>query len=109
MSYTYSLSVEKRITNAKLDPTFLMADVEVVVTYELFNINRSKLENLIHKFFDTARLDIEINDRFGNPVVPREWFLVPLFVINDVVEKIKDGTLSEYVYDIKSVSLVRCR
>jgi len=101
-------SVERRIANAKLDPTFLMADVEVVTTYELFNINRSKLENLIHKFFDAARLDIEIMDRFGNPVVPREWFLVPLFIIDEVVEKIKDGTISEYTYDMESASLNKC-
>lgn len=100
-------SVERRIANAKLDPTFLMADVEVVATYELFNINRSRLENLIHKFFEAARLDIEIMDRFGNPVVPREWFLVPVFVIDEVVEKIKDGTISQYEYDTKSVSLVK--
>ena len=57
-----------------------MADVEIVATYELYNINRTKLENLIHRVFDPARLDIEIKDRFGNPVIPREWFLVPLFV-----------------------------
>ena len=91
-------SVEKRIANAKLDPTFLMADVEVVATYELFNINRTKLEKLIHRFFDAARLDIEIKDRFGNPVTPREWFMVPLFVIDEAVEKIKDGTITKYEY-----------
>ena len=99
-------SIEKRIANAKLDPTFLMAGVEVVATYTLYNINRSKLENLIHKFFGEVRLDIEINDRFGHPVVPREWFLVPRFVIDDVVEKIKDGTISEYLYDTESASLI---
>ncbi len=100
-------SVERRIANAKLDPTFLMADVEVVATYELFNINRSKLEQLIHRFFDATRLNIEIKDRFGNPVAPREWFLVPLFIIDEVVEKIKDGTISKYSYDTESASLVR--
>lgn len=99
-------SVKNRIANARLDPTFLMAGVEVVATYELYNINRSKLENIIHKFFDPARLDIEIKDRFGNPVVPREWFLVPLFVIDEVVEKIKDKTISDYIYDTETVSLV---
>ena len=99
-------SVQKRISNAKLDPTFLMADVEVVATYTLYNINRSKLENLIHQFFDAARLDIEINDRFGHPVVPREWFLVPLFVIDEMVERIKDGTIGKYVYDMESAALV---
>ena len=92
-------SVERRITNAKLDPTFLMADVEIVASYELYNINRAKLENLIHRFFEPARLDIEIKDRFGNPVVPREWFLVPLFAVDEAVEKIRDGTISHFVYD----------
>ena len=92
-------SVERRITNAKLDPTFLMADVEIVASYELYNINRAKLENLIHRFFEPARLDIEIKDRFGNSVVPREWFLVPLFAVDEAVEKIRDGTISHFVYD----------
>src|SRR6266851_461219 len=87
--------VETRIANANLDPTFLRAEVEVVATYELYNINRIKLENLIHRVFDPVQLDIEIRDRFGNPVKPREWFLVPLFVVNEVVERIKDGTVTQ--------------
>lgn len=97
--------VERRIDNAKLDPTFLLADVEIVVTYKLSNINRTKLENLIHRIFDPVRLNIEIKDRFGNPVVPREWFLVPLFVIDEVVSRIKDGTITDYQYDPGSASL----
>lgn len=98
--------VTTRITNAKLDPTFLMADVEIIATYELYNINRVKLENLLHRFFDAARLNIQISDRFGNPIYPREWFLVPLFIIDEVVEKIKDGSLSKYRYDTNSVKLI---
>jgi hypothetical protein len=92
--------VNKRLTNAKLDPTFLMADVEVVATYELSNINRTKLENLLHRFFESAKLNIEIKDRFGNPIVPREWFLVPLFVIDEVIKKVKDGTIVNCTYDV---------
>lgn len=91
--------ISKRIANAKLDPTFLMADVEVVATYELSNINRVRLEKLIHKFFEPARLNIEIKDRFGNPIVPREWFLVPRFVIDEAVEKIKDGSIIKHFYN----------
>ncbi len=98
--------VAKRIANAKLDATFLLADVEIVATYTLYNINRTKLENLIHRIFDSTRLDIEIKDRFGNPVIPREWFLVPRFVVDDAVERIKDGTITEYTYDPKSAQLV---
>jgi len=99
--------VDRRVANAKLDPTFMLAEVEVVATYQLFNINRSKLENLIHRIFDPARLNIEIKDRFGHPVVPREWFLVPLSVIDDAVAKIKDGTISDYTYDPKTARLER--
>lgn len=98
--------IETRIAKAKLDPTFLMAEVEIVAMYELYNINRAKLEHIIHKFFECARLDIEINDRFGNPVIPKEWFLVPLHIIDKVVELIKNGKISNYKYDVKSASLI---
>nr|WP_281719985.1 GIY-YIG nuclease family protein [Nitrosomonas nitrosa] len=100
--------IERRISNAKLDPTFLMAEVEVIATYELSNINRIKLENLIHRFFEPAKLDIKINDRFGNPVVPREWFLVPLFVIDEMIKKIRDGSIVNYRYDPDTGMLIRC-
>ncbi|KRB18262.1 hypothetical protein ASD99_31010 [Mesorhizobium sp. Root695] len=98
-------SVERRIANARLDPTFLMADVEIVATYELFNISRARLENVIHRIFGAARLDIEIKDRFGNPIIPREWFLVPRFVIDEAIEKIRDGTIAGYAYDPKTGTL----
>ncbi len=99
--------VKTRIANAKLDPTYLMADVEIVATYQLYNINRTRLENLIHRVFDPARLNVEIKDRFGNPIIPREWFLVPRFVIDEAVERIKDGTITDYKYDPNSAALVR--
>lgn len=77
-----------------------------VATYELYNINRTKLENLIQRVFDPVRLDIEIKDRFGNPIVPREWFLVPRFVVDYLVERIKDGTITQYIYDPQTARLV---
>ncbi len=98
-------SVEKRIAGASQQPTFLLADVEVVATYQLFNISRAKLENLIHRVFGPARLEIEIMDRLGRPIVPREWFLVPLFVIDEAVQRIKNGSITQSVYDPKSASL----
>lgn len=94
-----NMAVEKRVAGARLQPTFLMADVEIVRTYELFNINRTRLENLLHRIFEPARLSVEIKDRFGNPVTPREWFLAPLHVIEEAVDRIKDGTIKNYRYD----------
>ena len=61
----------------------------------------------MHRIFAPARLEIEIPDRFGNPVAPREWFLAPLDAIDDAVDKIRDGTITRYVYDPDSASLVR--
>jgi len=101
------LDVARRVADAKNDPTFLMADVDIVATYKLYNINRVKLENLIHRVFASAQLDIEIQDRFGKPVVPREWFLVPVFVIDETVERIKDSTITDYIYDPRVARLVR--
>lgn len=99
--------VHRRIANAKLDATFLLSDVEVVTTYDLYHINRTKLENLLHRFFESARLKITIDDRFGNPVSPKEWFLVPLFVIDEAIERIRDGSLADYRYDPVTASLVQ--
>jgi hypothetical protein len=102
-----NMAVEQRIAGAHLQPTFLMAGVDVVATYTLFNINRTKFEKLIHRIFGTAQLEIEIQDRFGNPVVPREWFLVPLPVIDEAMEKIRDGSITSYSYDPKQARLIK--
>jgi hypothetical protein len=99
--------IETRVASASFDPTFLLAEVEIIATYALYNINRVKLENLIHRVFDSAQLDIEITDRFGNPVRPREWFLVPFFIIDEAVGRIKDGSITDYVYDPKAAKLVK--
>ena len=96
---------EKRIADAENDPTFLLAKAKIVASYELVGINRVKLENLLHRFFDDARLDITIKDRFGKPVDPREWFLVTLECIEQAVEHIKQGTITEYYYDTETASV----
>ena len=98
--------VETRIANAEKDATYLLADVEVVATYKLHNLNRTKLENIFHRLFGAAQLDLTIEDRFGNPVKPREWFLVPLHVIDEAVQRIRDGSITEVVYDPKIARLV---
>lgn len=101
-----NLAVEQRIAGARLHPTFLMADVEIIAQYQLFNINRSKLEGVIHRVFGPAKLNLSIEDRFGRPVQPREWFLVPLHVIDEAVERIRDGTIKGYRYDPEQARLV---
>lgn len=90
--------VKTRIINAKNDATYLLAEVEVVAEYKLAGINRTKLEGLFHKIFASALLDITIQDRFGHPVKPREWFLVPLAAIDEAVERIRNGSIARFSY-----------
>lgn len=87
--------VEKRIANAVNDATYLLAKVEVVATYKLSNINRARLENLFHRIFASAQLELNIPDRFGKPVHPWEWFLVPPPVIDEAVNRISDGSITD--------------
>lgn len=98
--------VETRIGNAAHDATYLLADVEVIATYRLAGINRTKLENIFHRIFAPTQIEIVIQDRFGHPVRPREWFLVPLQAIDEAVQRISDGSIVDVVYDPKSARLV---
>jgi hypothetical protein len=98
-------SVQSRIANAEKDATYLLAGVEVVATYKLHNLNRTKLENVFHRLFASAQIDLIIADRFGNPVKPREWFFVPLQVIDEAVQRIRDGSITSVNYDLKTARL----
>lgn len=99
--------VETRIAGADKDATYLLADVDVVATYKLHNINRTRMENLFHRLFSPAQIELTIPDRFGNPVKPREWFLVPLHVIDEAVERIRDGSITDVTYDPQTARLIK--
>ncbi len=99
-------SFEDRIRGAKDDPTFLMAPVYPVRTYDAINLNANKFESLMHRFFADARLDIEIMDRFGKPFRPREWFLLPLPVIEAAIVMLLDGTILRHRYDAVACEIV---
>jgi hypothetical protein len=98
--------VEARIAGAADDATYLLAEVDVVATYKLYDVHRTRLEALIHRVLNKVRFDAEIPDRFGKPVRPREWFLVPLPIIDEIVARIADGTLAGMIYDPQSVALI---
>ena len=77
-----------------------------MATYKLHNLNRTRLENIFHRLFGAAQLDLTIQDRFGQPVKPQEWFLVPLHVIDQAVERIRDGSITGAVYDPATARLL---
>lgn len=84
-------SVESRIANAKNEPTYLCADVEVVATWKVYNVKSSTFEALIHKLFASLQLQVTIDGHR-----PKEWFIVPLKVINEAVNAIISGKPIEY-------------
>lgn len=100
-------SVEARVASARDDATFLLADVDIVATYKLYDIDRPKLERLIHQVLDGVRFDTKIPDRFGKLIRPREWFMVPLSAIDEIVKRIDDGTLVGMAYDRERAQLVK--
>jgi hypothetical protein len=97
--------VEDRIANAECDPTFLLAPVKIVATWKLANIKRFHLEQLIHRVLGAAQLRLSAPARFGGPVEPREWFVVSLSVIDEVIRRIKDQSITNYVYEGSDGSL----
>lgn len=99
-------SVEGRIAGAEKSSTYLLSTVEVVATYKVYGVNCQKLENLLHKVFGAAQINLSIPDRFGHTVRPREWFLVPLNVIDDAVQRIRDRSILQYRYDPKVGQLI---
>lgn len=99
-------SVEGRIAGAEKSSTYLLSTVEVVATYKVYGVNCQKLENLLHKVFGAGQINLSIPDRFGNTVKPREWFLVPLNVIDEAVQRIRDRSILKYRYDPQAGQLV---
>ena len=99
-------TVKSRIANALNDPTYLLGEVEVVDEFTLYNINRKKLENMLHRIFADAQVQLTIPDRFGKPVQPREWFLVTQEAVAKAVEYIQSGEIQSFIYDHKAAIFV---
>lgn len=98
--------VRERIKNAVNEPTYLMAPVKIVAVYEAYNMNTQKLELLLHKFFGKACLNIDIFGANGERFMPREWFVAPLDIIEQVIELIITGEIVNYRYDDKNEKLI---
>ena len=101
-----SNTVAERVKKAKSDPTYLMADVESIAEFKTFNVNPQKLEDLIHTFFNRVKLDIKVKDDSGNIKSPKEWYIVPLEIIKQVIELIISGEIINYRYDDLNQRLV---
>ena len=98
--------VETRIKNASKEATYLYGDVEIIAKYSCYNMNIQSFESLLHRLFASVCLDIDLYDADGKRVIPREWFVVPLNVINEAVELFISGGIVNYKFDINKNELI---
>lgn len=98
--------IPERLKNAEREPTYLMSNVEYVVGWKCFNMNPQKFEHLVHTFFGSSCLEIDVFDENGSRHTPREWFIVPFGVIEQAVELIISGKITQYRYDPVNSTIV---
>ncbi|MEA3353895.1 MAG: GIY-YIG nuclease family protein [Campylobacterota bacterium] len=97
--------VKHRIKNAKKEPTYLMADVQIVSVFETYNLNTQKFEQLLHQFFGNSCLDIKITGEDKKEHTPREWFIAPLDVIKTAILLVENGEIIHYKYDTNRMGI----
>jgi hypothetical protein len=99
-------NVESRVKNAIQEPTYLMADVRIVMTYKCYNMNTQKFEQLIQNFFGSSCLNIDVFDKDGNRYTPREWFIAPIGIIDEAIHLIISGDIVKYKYDSTNEEII---
>jgi len=98
--------LEKRIAGAQRSSTYLEAPVTVEATYDCFGVSPRAVERLVHAMLSSQKLNVTLTDHQGRRYRPREWFCVDLETAKAVVERIADGTISNYRIDGVSGRLV---
>ena len=68
----------------------------------IYGYAASKIENIVQSFFAAKRLEIEIADKNGYLVKPKEWFSVPLDIIHLSINLLSENKLKDFVYDAQN-------
>lgn len=92
-------TVEERISNAEHEPTYLMAPVKIVATYKVVNLNSQKFEDVLHTVLKNVQFHVTVTDDNGISHEPKEWFVVPLSVVDAIIARIMDGSIIHYTYN----------
>ncbi|MBT7624518.1 MAG: GIY-YIG nuclease family protein [Flavobacteriaceae bacterium] len=91
--------IEDRIKNAENETTYLMAPVKIISAYKTFNLDPQKFESILHNFFSERCLDVKIADKKGNYKMPKEWYIVPIQVIEEVIQLIINNQHLNYKFN----------
>ena len=91
--------VEERVANAEHEPTYLMAPVEIVSTYKIVNMHSQKFEDLVHQVLAEVNFRFKVADDKGEMHEATEWYVVPLEIIDSIIQKIMNGTIIYFSYN----------
>lgn len=100
-----TIPVAERIKNASKEPTYLMSPVQIIGSYKCYNMNAQKFEHLLHRFLSEVCLEVDVFDENNKRVTPREWFVVPLKIIEEAIPLIVNGSIVNYKYNVKKSSI----
>jgi hypothetical protein len=92
-------TIDDRAKNATNDSAFLMVLVKVLATYECYNLSAVKLENFLHRFFNSVKLDLAITDSLGDEKERSEWFDIPLNVVEQAINLMIVGEIVNYEHE----------
>ena len=100
-------TAEERVRNAVNETTYLMAKVKIIASYQVYNVDAHHFETLLHRFFDQARLSIDVIDNNGSRHTVREWFQLPFDVIMQAIPLILSGDIVNYQYSRDDQEIIR--
>lgn len=94
--------VSQRTSGAGRHATFLGADVEETAAYEMPAAMARGVEKLLHRFFAEVRIDAWFEQEGVSTAEVREWFSVPLDVVDQAIDLLQAGSIESYEYDPES-------
>lgn len=81
-------SVKKRLANAENESTYLYAPVQLVEQFQVVNLKPESLEKAIHHALVDYQLEVEITGPNGKIITPKEWFVVELDKVEEIINTI---------------------
>lgn len=101
-----TIPVQDRVKNSREEPTYLFSEVKIVSVFECYNLNPQKFELLLHTFFGSACLNLDVYNKDGKRFSPREWFIAPLNIIEAAAQMVINGEIVNYKYDSENQTVV---
>ena len=98
LAYLAEIKEVQKNKSYKNDATYLYADVEIVASWEVYNIKTVALENALHKLFKRVQLQLA-----AGIAHPKEWYIVPYNIIEEAVSRLVQGEKIGYDVNLQKI------